>query len=113
MTRLVGWFAVLLALISLAPSFVPGAMSVIGLSISLLSLAISVLSVRRVGQKFFRATLAIVLFGALLVNAVLRVWLPMGAPIEVTMSLYGALCLVVVGCIAVVNRIARDEKRPL
>lgn len=92
-----GWVAVVLALLALAPSFVPGAMSMIGFALSLLALIISLFSLKTAGQRYFRATLVIVVGGVLLVNDGLRVWYPLELPLELKAAMYGLLLLAVIG----------------
>ncbi|HEB92841.1 MAG TPA: hypothetical protein ENI94_05120 [Gammaproteobacteria bacterium] len=95
MKELTGWAAILLAVFSLAPSVVPGAMSVMGLSVSLTALIISVFSVSSGRKNYFIVTLTIVVFGVFFVNDVLRVWASLPVPMNVKFTLYGLFGVVV------------------
>lgn len=70
--HLVGGFAV--SFFSFAPTFVPGAMSLIGLIISHLALVLALASVVPNLIIYFRVVLAIVLVGLLLVNDALSIY---------------------------------------
>lgn len=97
MATLMGWTAIILAIFSLVPSFVPGALSVLGLLLSLAALIISVFSVTTHGEGFFKVTLGIVVFGVLLVNDGLRIWDPLDLPIDLKLALYGlAFCVALI-----------------
>lgn len=107
MATLMGWTAIILAIFSLAPSFVPGALSVIGLLLSLAALIISVFSVKTCGKVFFTTTLGIVAFGVLLVNDGLRLWDPLDLPNDLKLALYGLAVCVALICLFVA--VARDR----
>ena len=108
MARLTGWTAMILAMFSLAPSFVPGALSVIGLLLSLAALIISVFSVKTCGKVFFMTTLGIVAFGVLLVNDGMRLWDPLDLPKELELALYSLAACVALICLFVA--LARDRR---
>lgn len=99
------WTGVLLAIFSLLPSFVPGAMSVIGLALSLLSVVITTLSVRATGKRYFYAAVGITLFGVFLVNDGLRVWMPLDYPWSFKLVLYGISGLVIGGCTLITHKL--------
>jgi len=87
MTKIAGWFAIILALLSLAPSAIPGAVSIIGLIISLTALFISLYSVIDSGKKYFYITLLITSFGVFFINDAMRLWNPL-APVDVRVIFY-------------------------
>ncbi len=97
MKKFIGWLAIILAILSLAPSIVPGAMSLIGLLVSLFSLILSIFSVEINNRKFFIITLSIVVFGVFLLNGVLRVWEPLPMPGDTRLMVYGVLALIIAG----------------
>ncbi|HEY0845569.1 MAG TPA: hypothetical protein VGE12_09380 [Noviherbaspirillum sp.] len=102
-----GWIAVLVALLSLVPGFVPGAASVIGFLISLAAVPLSLLSVRSQGNRFFLSVVGIVVIGALLVNGGLRIWLPTRMPVGFHVALLVLGAAVIGVCAAVAHRMAR------
>lgn len=89
MKSVIGWLAIVLATLSLAPSFVPGAMSLMGLLTSLGALIISLLSITNGKKIYFNITLVIVVTGVLFINDALRVWQPIPMPINVKIAMYG------------------------
>jgi len=106
MKKIIGWLAILLSMFSLAPSIVPGAMSLIGLVISLFSLVFSVASVAKNKKGYFTITLINVLLGLLIANDTLRVWGSVsGVPVQFKLSAYGISFLVIVGCITAANKL--------
>ncbi len=98
MKNLTGWVAILLAVFSLAPSVVPGAMSGMGLLVSLAALVVSVFSVGSGRKNYFIVTLTIVVFGVFFVNDVLRLWASLPVPMNVKFTLYGFFGIVVSLC---------------
>ena len=68
---MIGWITILTAILSLAPSVVPGGVSLMGLMISLGALFISLLSVSSGRKYYFHITLAIVSLGILFINGFL------------------------------------------
>lgn len=100
--------AVSLALFALGPSVMPGAFSVFGLLISLVALMISVLSVANAGKKYYRAVMAIIIFGLLMVNDGLRLWNPLELPVNDKLALYAIFIIVALVCTIIVNRIAQN-----
>jgi len=109
MSMIAGWFSVALVLVSLAPSIVPGAFSVLGLLISLIALVISVFSVRKSGKKYFITTITIVVISVLLVNDGLRIWGPLEMPINMKLVLYGICCFVIISCSFLANKLANEK----
>ena len=91
-----GRTAVALAVLSWMPAFVPGAMSIIGLSISIAAVVVSLFSVRRWGKKYFNLTLAIFVVGVLLVNDALRLRASIPMPLELRAGLFGVVVAVVI-----------------
>jgi len=106
MKRVVGWLAILMAAFSLAPSVVPGAMSLMGLGLSLLSLVLSVFSIKKGNKKHFDITLIFVVFGVFLLNDALRLWERLAMPLNVKLAAYGVFFIVVVGCKVVAERLS-------
>jgi hypothetical protein len=82
----------------MAISIVPGAVSVMGLIVSMLAVVVSLFSVKRNGRKYFLVTTSLAVIGAFLVNDGLRVWNPLPLPLNIKISLYGALILVLAVC---------------
>jgi len=109
--KIIGWFAILLAVFSLAPSIVPGSMSLIGLAIALFALVVSLFSVGVDGKGYFQITAVIVVLGIVLVNDAVRLFgsLP-EIPIEFKLVVYGVSCLVVIGCFVGANKLHRNGK---
>ncbi len=106
MKKTIGYLAILLSAFSLAPSIVPGAMSLLGLVVSLFSLLLSVASVVRNKKVYFTITLVNVLLGLLVANDTLRLWGSVsGVPIQFKLSAYGVSFLVIVGCFIVANKL--------
>lgn len=101
-----GWLAVTLAILSLVPSFVPGAASVIGLLMSLLALPLSLFSIRKRGSHYFRIVLGIVVIGMLLVNDSLRIWATHPIPIGVQAALVALACIIIGACVLVARKLA-------
>ena len=112
MSMVADWLAIALALFALAPSIVPGALSVFGLLISLVALIVSVFSVKKIGKKYFTITMAIVFVSVFLVNDGLRIWKPLEMPINIKLTLYGLFFFVVMGCVFLVARLATVKKQP-
>ncbi len=97
---MLGWLAVLTSLLAWAPSFMPGAMSVIGLLLSAAALLLSVFSVQvkdgRVANGFYYVTLCNVLIGAFVINDAMRLWQSLELPFNTKLFLYGFLVATVV-----------------
>lgn len=110
MSAAAGWLAIALALIALAPSFVPGAFSALGLLISLVALMVSILSVKENGTKYFTIMMVIVLVTLLLVNDGLRIGQPLEMPISIKLTLYGIAGLVILVCIFIVAGLTAVRK---
>jgi hypothetical protein len=104
--KLIGWIAILIAVFSLAPSLVPGAMSLIGLAIGLVSLVLSLLSINKNNKIYFQITVVVVVLGTIFVNDTLRL---VGAlpeiPITFKLSIYGITAFVVIGCWAAAEKL--------
>ena len=109
--KIIGLLSILLAVFSLAPSIVPGAMSLIGLAIALFALVVSLFSVDENGKGYFQITAVIVVLGIVLVNDAARLAgsLP-EIPIAFKLVVYGASCLVVLGCFIGANKLHRNGK---
>ncbi len=106
MNMVIGWGAIVLALLALVPGIVPGAVSVFGVMISLLALALSLFSVKKCGKKYFRATAIIVLAGVFLLNDALRIWGALSLPLTIKLSLYGIVFLALGVCSAIARKLA-------
>lgn len=71
--KILGWCGVILAIFSLLPSLVPGALSMIGFFISLIALFISILSTKAGNVFYLKAASFIVAIGMLFINDSLRI----------------------------------------
>jgi hypothetical protein len=111
MSTVAGWMAIALALCSLAPSFVPGAFSIIGMLMSMLALIISLFSVPKNGTRYFAAAMTIVLAGVVLVNDSLRIWARPPIPPAFRLTLYGTVFIVVAACFAAAWRLSPERRR--
>jgi hypothetical protein len=111
MSRLAGWTAITLALFALAPSYLPGAISLFGLMFSLVALVLSLFSIKNSGEKYFRATGMIVIGNVLLINDALRVWEPIPMPRNIRLSLYGAVLVVVMFCALIAYRLKHGQRQ--
>jgi len=107
----VGWSAVLLAVFTLLPSSLPGAMPIIGCLISLAALILSVDSVRHHSLSYVYATLLLVLVAMFVINDGLRLASPINMPLHFKFSLYGLALVVVVGSLYVAK--AREHTNRL
>lgn len=107
---MVGWIAVILALIALLPSIVPGAMSIVGLVFSLAALILSVGSVRNHSMAYVHATLILVIVGIVFLNDGLRLADPQPMPVQFKFSLYGLVLVVVIGCWYVAKNIDASNR---
>lgn len=105
----IGWIAVILAILSLAPSIVPGVMSLIGLMVSLGALVLSISSVGDGKNTYFKVTLSIVIAGLFLVNDALRVWEPLPMSINIKLSLYAIVSFVVLVSIFSANKLSKHK----
>ena len=105
MNNIIGWAAITLAVLSLAPSIVPGAVSIMGLFISVLALIISIFSVTDKSKKYFNITLMIVFAGVFLVNDALRIWEPLPMPMDSKILIYAVFFLVVIGIVVFVRKL--------
>ncbi len=109
MKSVIGWVAIFLAIVSLAPSFVPGAVSLIGLSASFGALIMSIFSVSGDKKYHFYITLAIVVLGIFVVNDTLRLWKPLPIPIITKITMYAICSLVVMGCTFFATKLSHYE----
>jgi len=107
MKNAIGGLAIVLAVLSLAPSFVPGAMSIIGLLISLGALIVSIFSVSHGIRNHFNITLIIVILSAFFINDALRIWESMPMPLHVKLIMYGLFGLVVLMSLFFANRLSK------
>ncbi len=96
----------MISIFSLAPSVVPGAMSLIGLLISIFALVLSVFSVAKGRRGYFIATLITVIFGMLVANDTLRLWGAFsGVPVQLKLPAYSVFFLSVIGCMLWANKL--------
>ena len=109
MKRIIGWVSILLAAFSLAPSIVPGAMSLMGFGLSLSSLVLSVFSVGKNSKKYFDITLIFVVFGVFLINDALRLWESLSIPLSVKLTSYAIFVVIVVACKVAAERLSKGE----
>ena len=72
--KIIGWVSILLCVLALAPSFVPGAVSMIGLLISMVALIMSILSIKTGNVFYFKTAVIITGFGIFAVNDGLRLY---------------------------------------
>ena len=106
----IGWLSILLATLSLAPSFVPGAMSVMGLLVSLTALVISIFSVSYNKSNYYKITFIIVIVGVVFINDALRIWQPLPMPFNVKITMYSIFFLVVLVCMIFAKKLSNDKK---
>ena len=112
--QMIGWLAVILSVFSLAPSYVPGAISLLGLLVSLLALVLSLASITANQRLYFTVVLVIVLVGLFLVNDTLRLYggIPR-VPLHFKIVIYAAAVFLIIICAGVSRRLPlsqRDEK---
>lgn len=89
--KTIGSLAIIIALFALLPSFIPGAMSIIGAGISLFAVFLAIFTTQK-HMYWFYATLCICLIGLLLVNDLLRIWMdPIDLPLKIKLMAYLAL----------------------
>ena len=72
--KIVGWFSIVIAILALAPSVVPGTMSVLAFFLSLSVLIISISTIKTAGVFYFKTTAIIVFIEMLIVNDYLRLY---------------------------------------
>ena len=109
---MVGWFAIAISVVSLAPSIVPGAVSLIGLLLSIGALMLSLLSIHNGDDLQYRITFVIVVTGILLLNDALRLWNPIPMLVSTRIMLYGMVGAVILPILWKARRITeRGRKR--
>ncbi len=112
MKKTIGWLAIALSIFSLAPSIVPGAMSLMGLALGLFALVLAVFSVSKGNKKFFVITLTVVLIGILVANDMLRLWGSIsGVPLQFKLATYGVSLFVLSVCSIAALRLSRKTKK--
>ena len=104
--KVIGWFAVSLSILSIAPSIVPGAVSLMGFLLSLLALLLSIFSVEQNSKMYFNTTLSIVVFETLIVNDALRLWESLPMPISTKLAIYAVFTLLVYGSSIAAKRLS-------
>ncbi|KZN61690.1 hypothetical protein [Pseudoalteromonas luteoviolacea] len=67
-----GRLTIIISVVMLLPSFIPGAMSVLAYYFSIATFASSVMTIEQFGVVYFRANALIAAFGAIVVNDYLR-----------------------------------------
>ncbi|KZN30177.1 hypothetical protein N480_04300 [Pseudoalteromonas luteoviolacea S2607] len=72
MMKLYGRLTILISVLLLLPSIIPGAMSVIAYYFSIATFASSVITISQCGLVYFRTNALITAFGAIVVNDFLR-----------------------------------------
>jgi hypothetical protein len=72
--KILGWFSITLAVLALAPSIVPGAMSVLAYYLSLVALIFSIWTIKSGGVYYFKTTATIVCVGMFIFNDYLRLY---------------------------------------
>ena len=104
---LVRHLALLLMLLSLLPSVVPGAMFMMGFLLSLVALLLSVFSVAAEKTFYFYASVALFLSGMLLFNDTLRLWGALPISIITKLVTYAAALLLLFFCARFVHGLSR------
>ncbi len=104
-----GWMAIVLVLFSLVVSIVPGAISVIGLTTSMVAVVLSLFSIKKKGRKYFGVTISLALAGMLLMNDALRVWNPLPMPYIIRLGLYGVAFLVLAICSLAAYKLGAEQ----
>ena len=108
MKKIIGIVSVILAVLSLLPSIVPGAVSVMGLFISMGALVISIFSISRGDRYYFIITLFIVFFGVFFINDALRIWNSLPIPINAKLAMYAFFAFVVLGSIFFARKLSKN-----
>jgi len=108
---MMGWTAIAMALFSLVPGIVPGAVSLFGLMISMVALILSAFSVTQDDERYFRTTAIIVIAGVFLVNGTLGLWQPPAMPFAIKLGLYGLVFVVGATCALIVRRRKRAQSK--
>ena len=95
--KFTAYLALFLVVCSLALSFVPGAVSVMGFLLSIFALMLSLLTIKSGESIYFKVTLCIFGIGVLLVNDSLRLFyaLPQ-TPAYYKVSVYAFLALIII-----------------
>ena len=111
MRVIIGVFSIILVVLSLAPNIVPGAMSIIGLGLTLFALVLSVFSVQKGKYLYFNVTLALAVFAILVANDTTRVyWAMPGVSAGFKVGVYLFSLAVIVGCIYFLKKQLRRER---
>lgn len=66
--KILGWVAVIIGILAIGPSLVPGSISVIGLYISILSLIMAMVSVKSGSYLYLKIVTVVYVLGVLLFN---------------------------------------------
>jgi hypothetical protein len=98
-----------LALFAMVIGIVPGAVSLMGLAISMSAVLVSLFSIKKSRKKYFGVTIAIALASTFLVNAALRIWDPLPMPLDFKIGLYGIVLLVLGGCSLIAYRLGSAQ----
>jgi len=98
-----------MSLFSLAPSVVPGAMSVIGWYISVFALMLGLVSLKSGGDFYLKVATCIYALGILLFNEASRLFLP--GP-ETTLVHIASQYLVLITFIAIIIYKQKNNKKP-
>ena len=72
--KILGWFSIVITILALAPSFVPGAMSLFAFYLSLVMLVTSIATIKRTGDFYFKTTAIVVCVGMLIINDYIRLF---------------------------------------
>jgi hypothetical protein len=72
--KILGWLSIVLAILALAPSVVPGAMSVLALYVVIFALIISIITIKSGTAFYFKLTAIISAIGIFIVNDALRLY---------------------------------------
>ena len=110
---IIGWFTVILAVLALFPSLMPGAVSLFGLLLSLIALLLSTLSVKKGTTVFFKITMVTTAIVILLVNDTLRLWGAIETPILIKVFLYIMIFIAYVLSVMIVKKTQAKPKNKL
>lgn len=94
MGKLTGWIAILLALFAMVIGIVPGAVSLMGIAVSMSAVLLSLYSIRKNGCQYFGVTAALAWIGTFLSNDSLRIWSSVPMPSAIKFAMYGVVFLV-------------------
>jgi hypothetical protein len=93
--KIFGWMSILVATLVLAPSVVPGAMSMLASYIALLALITSIITIKSGDVFYFKITAIISAIGLFIVNDGLRLYASLPQiPLLYKLSVYGVFIII-------------------